>query len=162
MRFKTISYTVSLLIVGLGLAITQMTPLFAAASFRGVAGSYAASNGSLGGGAVTLSSWTIEIWIRPATTNNPYGLFDIHGDWKQTSISVGGGTVSCLTMWPTTYYGVASAPGVITANEWQLLGFVSDGLTLSIYRNGVLVTNGNVSPQIFVQAHLRQFEKLAP
>lgn len=155
MNIKYRTRTLALLIVGIGLAVTQRTPLFAAASFRGVTGSYAASSGHLGGGAVTLSSWTIEFWIRPATINAPFGLFDIHGDWKQTSISVGpGGTVGCGTMWPNTYYDTTSAPGVITENEWQLLGFVSDGLTLRIYRNGVLVANGGVSPQIFVKGEI--------
>jgi hypothetical protein len=53
-------------------------------------------------------------------------------------------------MWPTTYYGGSSSAGVIKANQWQLLGFVSDGVKLSIYRNGLLVTNFDVSPQIFI------------
>jgi hypothetical protein len=78
-----------LLIVATCLVVAQITPLKAAVSFRGVAGSYAASNGHLGGGADTLSTWTIELWIRPATTNIGKGLFDIHGDWKETTIATG-------------------------------------------------------------------------
>ena len=149
MRTKTLH---SILAVATCLAVAQVAPLNAAVSFRGVAGSYAASNGHLGGGAETLSQWTIEIWVRPTTTDVSQGLFDIHGNWKQTSIALSaGGTVGCLTMWPNTYYSTGSDPGVITAGEWQLLGFVSDGQSLSIYRNGLIVATGDVSPQIFIR-----------
>ena len=143
--------TLSLLVVGLGLAITQMTPLFAAASFRGVAGSYAASNGHLGGGADTLSNWTFEVWIRPVRTDVYQGLFDIHGDWKETTLDMGNqGGVGLTTYWPYTSYPVPTSSNVVTAGEWQLLAFVGDAQSMRAYRNGTLVGTGAPAPQIYI------------
>ena len=90
-----------LLVVAACLVAAQIDSLNAAVSFRGVPGSYAASNDDLGGGAQTLTEWTIELWVRPNALDTSYGLFDIHGNWKQTTTAAGTGKVSSRGLTPT-------------------------------------------------------------
>jgi hypothetical protein len=103
-------------IVGAILVLANAPNLLAAVSFRGTTGSYAPSNGHLGGGAENLSNWTSEVWIKPATTTVRQDLLDIHGNRKETSVTIGpGGSIGCLTTWPQTYHSTSSDLGVITA-----------------------------------------------
>jgi hypothetical protein len=136
------------------IALSGTDPAMGAVKFKGIAGSYAASSGHLGAGAVTLSSWTIEMWVKPESLNQA-GLLDIHGDWKQTTINIrSAGGVGAITFRPNTGYNTISGSGVITLGEWQLLTFVSDGQNLKIYRNGIQVVSGDVSPEFFVRGEI--------
>lgn len=135
----------------LSLCIADSYRLSAAALFDGNSQSYAISQGHLGGGNDNLVNWTIELWIKPASVAAYQGVFNIHGNWKETSITLGpNGQIGITTYIPNTSYPASSQPGIITTNEWQLITITSDGKNVRIYRNGVSIAIGDSPPQMFV------------
>ena len=125
------------------LAITALfscEPAQASVRFRGISGSYAASDGQLASGQ-SLANWTIELWFNPTKTDG-CGLFSSMPEVPWTGIQIGGGdgVFGCLVILnnPNAYYS-ASSTQVFTTHEWQLLTIVCENHTMSAYRNGILV-----------------------
>ena len=112
----------------------------ASVHFRGLAGSYAASDGQLAGGQ-SLSDWTIELWMKPEVSRFS-GLFNNmpEAPWTEMSIGGGDGVFGCLVALddPQAYHTVSSS-AVFTTGEWQLLTIVSTGNVMTAFRNGVSV-----------------------
>jgi hypothetical protein len=134
----------------LAVTIAAFTGLFlctdsrASVQFVGTSGSYAASDGQLAGGE-TLTSWTIELWVKPENTTAYQGLFNNTPiePWKELSMTLTDyGAVGFLEAWPNSYYTVGSPSGSIPANQWSLVSVVGDSSGLLLYVNGVQEGSG--------------------
>lgn len=132
--------TVTALIVGIvGMLPPLLSPAaYGSALFSGSPGSYAASDGQLAGGQ-TLSEWTIELWAKRLNAGVWEGLFNNTPvePWKEIAIRGDQTATGILVTWPDSYYSVATTPGAILPDEWQLLSFVGDAASLRVYVDGV-------------------------
>lgn len=126
----------------------QVMSVRAAVKFDGTVNSYAFSNGQLAGGQ-TLTQWTIEFWIKPNSIGSHQGIFTKNEFWKEIEIGITpNGSLQFMQAWPNTYYNVFTSAGTITAGEWQHIGIVGDGVSISVYRNGVLAGSGTGAGQV--------------
>jgi len=134
---------------------TLPVELHGAAVFDGTSASYAISQASLGGGVEALKAWTIELWVKPATTTVHQGLFNIQGNWRETALVIPtGGGIGNNTFVPNTGYSISTPTGIIAANSWQLITLTSDGTTVKIYRNGELISQAKSAPELFVKGQV--------
>jgi hypothetical protein len=129
-----------------------------ALAFTGSGSSYirvpASSNLDVGQG----NGFTLELWCNPATTNaSGVGVMTL-AEWNNNSGALtgigchlefyNGGVILGDIVDPNTGndHFVQTAGGNVTPNVWQHVAMTYDRTTgmLRLYRNGVIVTNGNV------------------
>ena len=105
MKFTSFAYTVSLLIVGLGLAVNSS---HGAAEFNGTNSYGIIVDQSFLNGA-TVTDFTIEVWVkneRPAIDQMFGGKTEF---WKEWGIYFyAGGGIGFGTAWPYSYYGLTT------------------------------------------------------
>ena len=140
MNFTRIAYMASLLIVGLGLAVT---PHSNAALLLNGTNSYGTMSQSFLNGA-TVTNFTIEFWVKNKRPEINQNLLEKVEYWKEWMIGFyAGGNIQFYHAWPNSYYGLATTNGVVNSNQWQHVAIVGQGTLGSIYVNGVLVDQEN-------------------
>jgi hypothetical protein len=103
------------------------------------------------------NGFTLELWCNPSSTNGPVDPVTLV-EWNDKSGTLEGigchleiyspGKILGDIVDPSTGndHFLISAPGNVTPNVWQHLAMTYDRTTgiMTLYRNGVIVTNGNV------------------
>lgn len=126
----------------------------------GGACTFAGTGGKIALPAKNLTNFTFNLWVKPQDsqniqvlasnknsgfTQNGFGLF--LNAWqtnnRQIIFEVGDGTAG---------QHIASAPGVATSNEWQMLTVVVNGAEVVLYRNGVEIARQNANPAFLKNA----------
>ena len=136
MKLTRLAYSVSLLIVGLGLAIASKAN--ASLQFNG-SNSKAVLDGSYLD-ATTHSNYTFEVWIKPYNLGGTLlGKTEYWKDWTLDTISDGG--IRLRGTWPNYYWGDSQEAGAgsITTNVWQHVCCAVTNGQASFYVNGTLV-----------------------
>ena len=152
MKSTTLSYTVSLLVVGLGLAFNSITQaqqipevavVFNGSSTSGISTSYGTMSQSFLNGA-TETNWTIEFWVNNKQPQTDQVLACKDENWKYWMIKFpASGQVAFESSWPNTYYNMATTNGVIKLDTWQHVAIVGQGTLGSMYVDGALVYQAN-------------------